>query len=315
MDLNRRGFVNYLLLPISAIFYLISIIRRYCYQLGLFNINQFDKPVIVVGNITAGGSGKTPIVIALCNCLNAQGKKVGVVSRGYGGSHTKGSVEVTSATSPSVSGDEPLLIKLSTNCVVMVNRDRSQAVNDLLTQHDIDVVVSDDGLQHYAMGRDVEICVIDGNNRIGNGFYLPSGMLRESTSRLKSVDFIINNGSNYPGEFSAKVNPIGFVIIITGEKKPLDFFHTEYCHGVAGIGNPSKFFSTLKNLHIHVQEHSFADHYAYQKSDLEFKDNHPIIMTSKDWVKCREFANDKMYYLDIDIDISEDFFKKLLLKL
>ncbi len=315
MGLNHRRFVNYLLLPISAVFYVVSIIRRYCYQIGLLKVNRFDKPVIVVGNITAGGSGKTPIVIELCNYLNTQNKKVGVVSRGYGGSHDKGSLEVTNSTDPLVSGDEPLLIKLSTNCVVMVNRDRSQAVRDLLTQHDIDVVISDDGLQHYAMDRDIEICVIDGNNRIGNGFYLPSGPLREGVSRLKSVDFIINNGLNHSGEFSSQVNPIDFVNAITGEKKPLNFFHTEYCHGVAGIGNPDKFFSVLKSLHIHVQEHPFADHYAYQKNDLEFKDNHPIIMTSKDWVKCREFANDKMYYLDIKVDISEDFFEKLLLKL
>ncbi len=315
MRLNTRGFVNYILLPVSGIFYILAFIRRLAYKTGLKKIHSFSTPVIVVGNITVGGSGKTPIVIAICKYLEAKGMKVGVVSRGYKGEHKSGSLEVVDTTKPKLSGDEPLLIKLCTDAVVMVNSNRPQAINDLIEKHNVDVVISDDGMQHYSMDRDIEICVVDGKRRFGNGFYLPAGPLREGVSRLKSVDFVINNGSVHPSEIAAELKPIQFVNIKTGEKKPLDYFHTEYCHAIAGIGHPERFFSTLKGLHIHVDKHKFADHYQYIASDLEFDDNHPIIMTTKDWVKCREFANDKMYYLEVETNISEDFLAKLYDKL
>lgn len=315
MDLNARGFVNYLLLPISGVFYLLSKIRQAFYRIGILRINQFDVPIVVVGNITVGGSGKTPIVIKLVEYFQQQGKKVGVVSRGYGGSHSGKSLAVKSDTLATVSGDEPLLIASQTGAVVMVNQDRSQAVRDLIKQQQLDVVISDDGLQHYAMGRVVEIAVIDGNRRFGNGFFLPAGPLRESQNRLKSVDFIINNGSTHVGEVFAQLKPIAFIHILSGEEFPLDLFKNRHCHGVAGIGHPDRFFHTLTQLDIRVEKHHFIDHYQYQANDLEFGDDHPIIMTAKDWVKCREFANDKMYYLKVDLDIGENFLNELTAKL
>ena len=315
MDLNTRGVVNYLLWPVSGAFYVLSKIRRALYHFGIFRTNRFKVPVVVVGNITVGGSGKTPVVIKLVEYFKQQGRRVGVVSRGYGGSHSNESLLVNENTNALVSGDEPLLIATQTGVPVMVNKCRSQAVKDLIDQHQVEVIISDDGLQHYAMGRAVEIAVVDGHRRFGNGFFLPAGPLRESLSRLKSVDFVINNGSVFPGEISAQIQPTHFVNLITGEKKPLDFFNHQACHGVAGIGHPQRFFQTLIQLGVQVQQHEFTDHYQYQAKDLEFDDNHPIIMTAKDWVKCRDFANDKMYYLEIDLDISEDFFTNLAAKI
>ncbi len=315
MDLNTRGVVNYLLWPASGVFYALSKLRRAWYRWGILQTHHFKIPVIVVGNITAGGSGKTPVVIKLAQYFKQQGRRVGVVSRGYGGTHTQGSLLVNAHTNATLSGDEPLLIAISADVPVMVNKNRSQAVKDLMSQHQVDLVISDDGLQHYAMGRTIEIAVIDGNRRFGNQFFLPAGPLRESQNRLKQVDFIINNGGAFPGEISAQLKPVKFVHMCSEEEFPLDFFKNQTCHGVAGIGHPDRFFKTLSQLDIDVQKQAFEDHYPYQLQDLIFEDNHPIIMTAKDWVKCREFANDKMYYLKVDLDIGKDFLNKLAEKL
>ncbi len=311
INLDRKGLLNYLLLPISGIFYLLSQLRRLAYRLGLKSVYQADVPVIVVGNITAGGTGKTPVVIALCQHFAKQGKRVGVVSRGYGGSHQTGSLKVDEGSDPTLCGDEPLLIALSTDAVVMINKDRAQAIEDLLAQTSVDLIISDDGLQHYAMGRDIEIAVVDGARRLGNGLLLPAGPLRETSSRLKSVDFVLNNGSLAPAEIGFELKPVSFVHLSSGEHKPLDTFYTEYCHAIAGIGNPSRFFQTLKDLYISVDERPFADHHQYQAQDLDFGDEQAILMTTKDWVKCRAFANEKMYYLEIAFEISPDFYQQL----
>ncbi|ALE52068.1 tetraacyldisaccharide 4'-kinase [Candidatus Thioglobus autotrophicus] len=315
MDLNTRGVVNYLLWPVSGVFYALSKLRRALYRWGILQTHHFQVPVIVVGNITVGGSGKTPVVIKLVQYFKQQGRRVGVVSRGYGGTHTQGSLLVNAHTNVALSGDEPLLIVISTGVPVMVNKDRSQAVKDLIDQHQVDLVISDDGLQHYAMDRTVEIAVIDGNRRFGNQFFLPAGPLRESQNRLKQVDFIINNGGVFPGEVSVQLKPVKFVHMRSEEEFPLDFFKNQTCHGMAGIGHPERFFNTLAQLNIDVQKQAFEDHYPYQAQDLAFEDNYPIIMTAKDWVKCREFANDKMYYLKVDLDIGKDFLNKLAEKL
>jgi len=191
MSLDTRGIVNYLLLPVSGIFYLLSRFRKFLYKVKLLTTYDFNVDVIVVGNITVGGSGKTPIVIALAKHFRQQGKRVGVVSRGYGGSHQQGSLSVNQNTEAQLSGDEPLLIAIQAQVPVMVNTDRAQAVKDLIIEHNVDLVISDDGLQHYAMGRQVEIVVVDGKRRFGNGFFLPAGPLRESESRLKTVDLLL----------------------------------------------------------------------------------------------------------------------------
>ncbi|MBW5290578.1 MAG: Tetraacyldisaccharide 4'-kinase [Candidatus Ruthia sp. Asou_11_S2] len=315
MNLNTRGIINYLLLPVSGVFYLVSVFRKWLYRVNFFQVQKFKYPVIVVGNITVGGTGKTPIVIALAQYFKQQGRQVGIVSRGYGGAHHQGSLLVNKDTNVHLSGDEPLLIALQTELPVMVNKNRAQAVKDLINQCQVDLIISDDGLQHYKMDRDVEIAVVDGTRRFGNGFFLPAGPLRESTTRLKSVDFVINNASLCAGEFSTELALKMFVNVKTGEEKPLDYFKGKYCHGVAGIGYPQRFFDALIGLSINLESHIFADHYAYQQSDLAFEDNHPILMTAKDCVKCRQFANNQMWYLQVEANLSDDFLKKLNAKL
>ena len=311
MDLNSRGFFNYLLLPLSGLFYCLVKLRCLAYRFGLLKTHQFDKPVIVVGNITLGGSGKTPIVIALVKHLEQLGKKVGVVSRGYGGQHKTGSLLVEKNTQAIESGDEPLLIATETNARVMVNKNRAKAVEHLIQRHAVDVIISDDGLQHYAMDRNIEISIVNGKTRFGNGFLLPAGPLREPISRHKSVDFIINNGGFHAGEVTSTLVAKKFINLATGITKPLNYFKGQTCHGVAGIGHPQHFFDMLNTLDIKTHAHSFRDHYLYKPDDLVFGDDFPIIMTAKDCVKCRPFATENMWYLQVQAELSEDFLTKL----
>jgi tetraacyldisaccharide 4'-kinase len=315
MSLDTRGIVNYLLLPVSGIFYLLSRFRKFLYKVKLLTTYDFNVDVIVVGNITVGGSGKTPIVIALAKHFRQQGKRVGVVSRGYGGSHQQGSLSVNQNTEAQLSGDEPLLIAIQAQVPVMVNTDRAQAVKDLIIEHNVDLVISDDGLQHYAMGRQVEIVVVDGKRRFGNGFFLPSGPLRESESRLKTVDFVINNGEEHVGEITSTLKALMFVNVATNEEQPLEFFNQKTCHAVAGIGYPQRFFDTLIQLGVEVEMHAFADHYTFTQTDLAFDDDYPILMTAKDCVKCIEFATDQMWYLHVEAELSDDFLTELTNKL
>lgn len=315
MDLYSKGFINYVLIPFSYVFLLLTWLRRAFYRLGVLARHRFNVPIVVVGNITVGGSGKTPIVIALAKYFQKQGRKVGIVSRGYGGLHQNGSLLVDKQVLVSQSGDEPALISLETQLPVMINADRAQAVRDLIMSHNVDLVISDDGLQHYRMDRTVEIVVVDGQSRFGNGFLLPAGPLREPMSRLKSVDFIINNGASTANEITSNLKPLMFINANTGEQKPLDFFYQRHCHAVAGIGFPERFFQTLNALGVLPITHEFKDHHPFSESDFEFGDNHPIIMTAKDCVKCREFATDAMWYLQVEAELSDKFLKELTQKL
>ncbi|SMN16523.1 Tetraacyldisaccharide 4'-kinase [uncultured Candidatus Thioglobus sp.] len=316
IDLNTKGFVNYLLLPFSAIFYLLSLVKKQLYHTGLLTAHNFDTPVVVVGNITVGGTGKTPIAIALVEHFKQQGKKVGVVSRGYGRKlRSPASQLVDKNSKVDEVGDEPMLIYWQAKVAVMVNKNRAQAVRDLITQHKVDIIISDDGLQHYAMGRSVEIAVIDGKRRFGNGFFLPAGPLRESITKLNSVDFVINNGAQHSGEFSSKLTPKTFINLSTGATQALDFFNNQTCYGVAGIGHPQRFFDTLSEFGVTVKPHAFADHYAFTQEDLNFTEDYPIIMSAKDCVKCRQFATQQMWYLHSEVNLSDDFLTKLDAKL
>ena len=269
----------------------------------------------MVGNITAGGTGKTPIVISIVNYFESRNKKVGVVSRGYGGNYSKEVLEVLPASNPMECGDEPLLIKQKTHAVVAVSKKRIKAVEYLSQQYQLDIIISDDGLQHYSMGRDIEVAVIDGKSRLGNGLFLPSGPLRDSKNRLNSVDFIINNGSSLDGEISSQLEYKGFLKLITGEKKDLEFFRGRRCYAVAGIGMPNNFFSILEDLGIDIIAKPFPDHYQFTKEDLSFDNEYPILMTSKDCVKCSQFASSGMWYLDINAKIEPEFYHQLESKL
>lgn len=314
-DLNNRGLLNYLLLPLSAIFYLGSKLRLLLFKTALLRRYTPEIPLIVVGNISVGGTGKTPIVIALVQYFKQQGKRVGVVSRGYAGAHKNTSLLVNQHTDASQSGDEPLLIALQTQVAVMVNKNRVHAVQDLISKFALDLLISDDGLQHYAMGRTVEIAVIDGIDKFGNGFYLPAGPLREPIKRLESVDFVIHNGEPIAGQITSKLIAKYFVNIASGAQKPLDFFADKNCNAVAAISHPQRFFDTLTALKIKLKPRFFPDHYAYTAKNLNFNNDNPLLMTAKDYVKCKAFATDNMWYLSVEADLSEDFLTQLTSKL
>ncbi|MDC0198161.1 tetraacyldisaccharide 4'-kinase [Candidatus Thioglobus sp.] len=312
---SKFGIVSFLLLPVSVVYFVFSKIHFWLYRFNILDVNISKVPIVVVGNITVGGTGKTPIVISIANYFESMNKKVGVVSRGYGGEYSEESMEVLLSSDSIECGDEPLLIKHKTKAKVVVAKKRSKAVEYLNLKYSLDLIISDDGLQHYSMGRKIEIAVIDGKSRLGNGLFLPSGPLRESKNRLKSVDFIINNGSSLDGEISSQLEAQSFINIVTKEKRGLDFFKDKKCYAVAGIGNPNNFFSMLRDLGVEVISKSLPDHYQISEKDLSFSNEYPIIMTSKDCVKCSQFASDRMWYLDTNAKIDSDFYHQLELKL
>ena len=315
VDHNKLRITNYLLLPFSVVFFILSQLRVWFYKVGILKVSKAEVPVIVVGNISIGGSGKTPIVIALCRYFESHNKNVGVVSRGYGGKYTQDALEVTPLTDPKECGDEPALIAQQTNAKVVVAKRRNKAIKYLTSNNQLDIIISDDGLQHYAMGRDVEIVVIDGVRRFGNGLLLPSGPLREPVKRLQSVDIIINNGSIFEGEISSQLNPECYVNLLTKETKQLDYFKGTQCYAIAGIGNPTNFFSLLESQGVDLISKSFPDHHPFVAKDLVFKEDYPILMTAKDCVKCKHFATSQMWYLSVRAELNTDFYKQLESKL
>jgi tetraacyldisaccharide 4'-kinase len=315
VDLNKVRLTNLLLLPLSAAFFILSRLRFYCYKFGVLKVYHSNIPVIVVGNVTVGGSGKTPIVIALCRYFEKQSKRVGVVSRGYGGEYKQNILLVTGSTKPSECGDEPALIVSETKAKVVVARKRSLAVQYLNEHNLVDIIISDDGLQHYAMGREIEIAVVDAVDELGNGLLLPAGPLRELPSRLASVDIVINNGGGVDAKISSHLMAKKFINAVTGEEKSLDSFKATRCYGVAGIAKPERFFATLEGLGVDVVQKPFSDHHPFSDKDLNFDEDHPILMTSKDCVKCSSFATSQMWYLVVNAELSDDFYQQLESKL
>ncbi len=265
-------------------------------------------PVIVIGNITVGGTGKSPLVIGLVNYLQSLGLRPGVVSRGYGGQADEYPVEVAISSDASEVGDEPLMIYNRTGCPVVVDPDRVNAVRMLLSEHDCDVVLSDDGMQHYAMERDAEIAVIDGERGLGNGLCLPAGPLREPPSRLEQVNLIVVNGDagdlSLPPDvprLSMRLAPSRLINVVSGEVQPLEQLKGQTVHAVAGISNPERFFATLETLGCEVLRHTFPDHHTYVGRDVMFEDNLPVIVTEKDMVKLDpgSLEGDHYWYIEV----------------
>jgi tetraacyldisaccharide 4'-kinase len=298
-----RAWWLWLLRPVEFVFRLVAASRRVVYRLGVMSPAKGSVPLIVVGNITVGGTGKTPVVIALVEHLQGLGLRPGVVSRGYGASNEKFPYSLNADSNASHCGDEALLIYQRTGCPVVVAPDRPAAVRQLETEFKVDVVLSDDGLQHYAMHRDIEIAVVDSRRGVGNGFCLPAGPLREPCSRLADVDFILYRGSCDP------INGVlyrcdNLVNLKTGEVRDFSAGGDLLAvHAVAGIGQPSQFFATLRNAGFQAVEHCFSDHHDYTASDLESMSDRPVLMTEKDAVKCRPLASDNCWYLKITAEI------------
>jgi subfamily B ATP-binding cassette protein MsbA len=282
---------------------------------------QAPVPVIVVGNINVGGTGKTPLVAWLTEQLVAQGHKPGIVSRGYGGTSSRYPLLVNPQSDAIEAGDEAVLLARKTGCPVVVDPDRSAAAQYLLDEEDCNVIISDDGLQHYALGRDAEIAVIDGERGLGNGFCLPAGPLREPPSRLQEVDVVIVNGDH---QLELGVPHMNMRVMVNSieplaENGGLDAPNSQTVHGVAGIGNPDRFFETLREMGYEVMEHRFDDHHRFELADLDFGDSLPVIMTEKDAVKCRQLLIEQIHgnfwYLDITVQPDERLLAKLLSKL
>ncbi len=298
---------RWLLQPFALVYQAITALRRYYLQ--RFRQQTFSVPIIVVGNISVGGVGKTPFVIALADQLKARGLRVGIVSRGYGASVRDFPYEVQRHDTAVWVGDEPLLLARRTACPVVIAPDRVQAVQYLLAHHQSQVIISDDGLQHYKMGRAVEIVVMDGVRGLGNALCLPAGPLREGAYRLSEVDFIVVNGGTWPNGYrmdlqSGRLTQLthGVTIDVAQFKAPVA--------AIAAIGHPKRFFNTLDALGLRYNAYPFPDHYAFKPDDLCLAEA-CVVMTEKDAVKCQPFAHDAMYYLPVDAMVSDAFWQAL----
>lgn len=312
---SGQSILYWLLLPLSGLYGLITLTLRFCYKKGWKKSWRAPVAVVVVGNLTAGGNGKTPVVIWLVEQLQQRGLRVGVVSRGYGGKAESYPLVLDNATTTAQAGDEPVLIFQRTGAPVAVAPARSDAVKALLAAFPLDVIVTDDGLQHYALQRDVEIVVVDGARRFGNGHLIPAGPMRESAARLRTVDAVIINGdgAGQGGEIGMRLQPGLAVNLLTGEKRAASALNNVVA--MAGIGHPPRFFATLSQLGVVIQrEVPFADHQAYQTSQLAAltANQQTLLMTEKDAVKCRGFAQENWWYLPVDAHLSEPGSSKLL---
>ena len=307
----KKSLWLYLLYPFSLIFTYLTNKRRNKYLNSDNKTYISEIPIIVVGNLTIGGTGKTPLVKHIALELTKRGYKPGIVSRGYGGKF-KETLKVSEDTPVKATGDEAqILAKL--NIPFYIDKNRVRAVKTLTKNHNCDVIISDDGLQHYPMERDIEIAVIDGKRRFGNNLTFPAGPLRESKKRLSSVDFIVNNsGPTEENEYLMSIIPSKFVHLKSGKSYSIDNWPMhKQVHAVAGLGNPGRFFDLLEKLGFEILRHPFPDHHKFLSSDIFYLDHLPIVMTEKDASKCKEFDNNKIWYLTIDADVSNKFIDKL----
>ncbi len=274
-------------------------LRRTAYLHGWARATRLARPVIVVGNLSVGGTGKTPLVCWLVERLRELGHAPGVVTRGYGGS-ARGVRIVAAGDDPGRVGDEPVLIARRAGAPVAIGRNRPAAAQ-LLVNAGCDVIVSDDGLQHYALARDCEILVIDGERRFGNGWLLPAGPLRERPSRTRSVDAVVVNGAHAPRDegLAMRLEAHEAVALSGARRVPLAQFAGRSVHAVAGIGNPQRFFNMLRALGIRVTGHALADHARLSRSDIVFADDNPVLMTEKDAVKCAGEGDERHWYVPV----------------
>lgn len=311
-----RSFVVLLLLPLSWIYHLVAATRKWAYRIGLLKVHTITVPVIIVGNINVGGTGKSPLVIWLVEYLKKEGFLPGVISRGYGGQARIWPQQVVPGSDARAVGEEAIMISRRCNVPMAVGPDRVAAAKSLLKYTDCNIIVADDGMQHYALGRDIEVAVVDGVRRFGNGYFLPAGPLRESKARLSEVDLIVVNGTAGPGEYQMKlVN--NQVINCRDEsiQKNFNDFKNSEVHAIAGIGNPKRFFSDLKKAGLTVIEHPFRDHYFFNADDISYNDEKQVLMTEKDAVKCKSIAQSQHWYVPVDAKLDERFGPKLLMLL
>lgn len=307
---------GHFLAPLGILYAAASTIRRYLYRLRLASSVQMSAPVIVIGNIAIGGTGKTPLTIWLANYLKRNGFAPGVICSGYGGAARHWPQQVRGDSDPVAVGDEAVLIARQTGCPVAAGRDRVASARALLTYQRCDVLLSDDGLQHYHLARDFEVAVVDGMRRHGTGWCFPAGPLREPRGRLADVDLIVTNGVARLGELGMSLQTEDLrALADEEERRSARAFKGQDVHGVAGIGNPRRFFEQLRNLGLRVLPHAFPDHHKFTPVDLRFGDMLPIIMTEKDAVKCRAFAPDNAWYLPVVAAPESSFGERIISRL
>ncbi|WP_024868033.1 tetraacyldisaccharide 4'-kinase [Pseudoxanthomonas suwonensis] len=296
-------------------------LRGWLYRSGLLRRRRVEAPVVVIGNLAAGGAGKTPLTIAVVQKLRDAGWRPGVASRGYGRRDQDTPAWVTASTGAAEGGDEPVLMARRLAVPVRVDRDRHAAAKALV-EAGCDIVVCDDGLQHYRLGRDLEIEVVDGARRYGNGRMLPAGPLREPAARARLCDFRVVNlghgaggsGTGF-GEWPMQLQATTAVPMAGGRSRPLASFAGLRVHAVAGIGNPQRFFEMLRGLGMGVVPHAFPDHHAYTPEDLQFGNDLPVLMTEKDAVKCAGFADGRCFMVPVEAELPAAFWVALLERL
>ena len=296
--------------PLEWLYRRVVTAKRQRFLAGEGEIYQPPVPLIVVGNITVGGTGKTPLILWMIEHCQRAGLRVGVVSRGYGATPPQMPWRVEAQQTAAVAGDEPLLIVQRTGVPLMIDPDRSRAVQALLATEPLDLILSDDGMQHYRLARDLELVLIDAARGLGNRRCLSAGPLREPVERLQSVDAVLFNGALADADegFAFRLQPTALVNLLTGERRGLEYFPAgQALHAVAGIGNPQRFFTTLETLHWQPVSHAFADHAQYSAAALNFTPSLPLVMTEKDAVKCRAFAAADWWYLAVDAAPSPAF--------
>lgn len=311
---SGSSLIYLLLLPLSWLYGLVSGLIRLSYRCGLRKSWRAPVPIVIVGNLTAGGNGKTPMVIWLVEQLQQRGYRVGVVSRGYGGKSAVYPLVLDAQTTTRQAGDEPVLIYQRTGAAVAISPKRAEAVQALLKQGELDLIITDDGLQHYALQRDFELVVIDGVRRFGNGWWLPAGPMRERVARLKTVDACVANGGiAQPGEIAMKLQAQDAVNIASGERRTA--IELPHVVAMAGIGHPPRFFATLEKLGVEVdREVAFADHQEYHYGQLAalVSQGQTLLMTEKDAVKCRAFAQPDWWYLPVEAVLPTEQAEQLL---
>lgn len=294
-----------LLRALSWIFKHASKFRRWLYKSKLFKSHQVKVPVIIVGNITAGGGGKTPMVIWLVNHLKSKGYRPGIISRGYGGKRKVEPMFVTPQANAAATGDEPLLMARNTQVPVMVGKDRVKAAKQLIAQYNVNVVVSDDGMQHYALKRDAEIIMLDASWQTGNNHFIPAGPLREPLSRLQTANLVVYKGS-LEGHlhYTMTIQSI-YKLNNPSIERELSGLRNQKIHAMAGIANPDSFFKLLSKHGLAVIKHPLPDHHTYSEQDFTFSKEDLILMTEKDAVKCAEYTDKDIWVVKVAAQPSE----------
>lgn len=308
----EKNIFCYFLFPLSLLYRFIILIRKFLYKIKLFKFHKINIPVIIVGNITVGGTGKTPLVIALVKALHKQGFSPAVITRGYGGKNKKWPVFVDKNSDPTWVGDEAVLIAKNTGVPVVAGPNRVQDAFLAISHSHCNIIISDDGLQYYALARDIEIAVIDSTRRSNNEFCLPAGPLREPKNRLETVDFIVSNGKAHPGEFEMQF-VIDDIINLNDDNKKLNLSELNHKKiiAVAGIGNPERFFESLRALNISFTTKIFSDHHAFSKHDFDDIHADIVLMTEKDAVKCMPFSDDRFYVVRGHADVDTKLFEAM----